>query len=87
METVINKKQPKVPPEISEYIKNNFREGFLTEIRKVKDKKGKITYTVDIGEHENLHHIHFNEKGKLLSRETEPLYPEDEREGIFYGED
>ncbi|PBQ30553.1 hypothetical protein CNR22_01795 [Sphingobacteriaceae bacterium] len=62
-----------IPSPISDYIKNNFREDFLTEIHTLKDKNGKTFYRVDISHDNTLHHLKFDTQGTLILQEAEPL--------------
>ena len=72
---------PAIPIRISEYIKQNFREDYLTEIKHVKDSKGIGFYYVDVTHEDNIYHLKFNESGELIQKEIESvIYPDDEIE-------
>jgi len=62
-----------IPAPISDYIKNNFREDFLTDIYTLKDKNGKTFYRVDVSHNNTLHHLKFDAMGTLILQEAEPL--------------
>ena len=69
-----SKKNPdRIPKEIAEYIKINFKDGFLSDISSAKDRSGKRIHMVDIRYHNNLYHVKFDSNGNLLSRVAEPL--------------
>ena len=75
---------PVVPHAISEFIRNNFRGQFLTDIHPFKDRNGDQKFDVTISHDDTLHHLHFNKTGSLLSRSSEPLIEMDEEEGFDY---
>ncbi|OFY88003.1 MAG: hypothetical protein A3F72_08520 [Bacteroidetes bacterium RIFCSPLOWO2_12_FULL_35_15] len=62
-----------LPYEISEYLKENFREDFLTEIKKTTTNDGKVIYKVDVSNEDQLYHLKFNSKGLLMEKEMEPI--------------
>ena len=63
----------RIPAGISDYIRNNFRKEFLSDIRPVQNKNGQLTFHVDISQDNTLYHLQFNDEGTLLIRYTEPL--------------
>jgi len=70
-----------IPPGISEYIRQNFKEDFLTEITSVKDERGTEFFYVDVTHEENVFHLKFNAKGELILKEIESIrFPDDEVE-------
>jgi hypothetical protein len=70
-----------IPAGISEYIKQNFREDYLTEITSAKDAKGIEFFYVDVTHEDNIFHLKFNGNGELIQKEVEPVrYPDDEVE-------
>ncbi|MDI1355211.1 MAG: hypothetical protein PSX36_09845 [bacterium] len=74
-----------LPHKISEFITNNFRGEFLSDIKKIRDKRGKDIYDVSISHDNTLHHLRFNALGVLIERNAEPLmelYEEDEIDEI-----
>ena len=72
---------PAIPIRISEYIKQNFREDYLTDIKLVKDIKGICFYYVDVTHEDNIYHLKFNESGELIEKAIEAvIYPDDEIE-------
>lgn len=75
----------KLPHEISRYIRNKFREGYISDIKRIENKAGEIIFKARIIEDDIVHHLEFDEKGKVLKHETEPTYEEDYYEGDFYG--
>jgi hypothetical protein len=77
-----NNPQNPIPAGISEYIKSQFRDDYLTEIRTVKNKAGEIFYFVDVTHDKNLFHLKFDEHGKLVLQETEPILELDDEEEI-----
>ena len=74
----------KIPREISDYIKNKkFDEEFLTDIRKVTDSKGEVIYMVEISHNETLYKLKFDSSGRLIKKDSEPLFKyEDDEYGI-----
>ena len=70
-----------IPAGISEYIKQNFREDYLTDIKSVKDAKGAEFFYVDVTHEENIYHLKFNDNGELILKDVESVrYPDDEVE-------
>ncbi len=70
-----------IPNGISEYIRENFSEDFLTEIKSVKDNKGVEFFYVDVTHEENIFHLKFNSRGELIQKEIESVrFPDDEIE-------
>jgi len=49
-------------------------------------KYHKLIYRIEISENDNIHHLTFNEMGKVLKHEIDPSFAEDYYEGSFYGE-
>ena len=66
----------KLPHEISSYILKNYYDGYLSDIKSVKDKYGHIYYKINLLEKGLIHHLKFHEKGTLIKHETEPLLEE-----------
>ena len=68
-----------LPAGISEYIRKNFRDDYLTQIREVHEKNGEVYYFVDISHDDNLYHLKFNSRGVLVQQELEylPEFPEE----------
>ena len=71
--SIENKKNEQIPIKIRAYIKQNFEDGFLSDINYIKDKNGKKIYNVDISYNNNLYHLKFNSSGTLLTRTSEPI--------------
>lgn len=66
-------KNTPVPPSISEYIKDKFRDNFLTEIKTIENKEGKQLYYVDVSHDNSIHHFRFNSEGILIGKDLEPI--------------
>lgn len=80
MENKIKTAHP-IPAGISEYIKQNFREDYLTDIKSVKDARGIEFFYVDVTHEDNIFHLKFNGHGELIQKEVESVrYPDDEVE-------
>ena len=70
-----------IPAGISEYIKQNFREDYLTDIKPVRDQKGVTFYYVDVTHEDNIYHLKFSGSGELIQKDVEAVrYPDDEVE-------
>ncbi len=70
-----------IPAGISEYIKQNFREDYLTDVKSVKDGRGIEYYYIDVTHEDNVYHLKFNASGELIQKEIESVrYPDDEIE-------
>ncbi len=69
-----------IPAGISEYIKQNFQDDYLTQIREVHVKNGEIYFFVDVSHDDNLYHLKFNSKGVLVQQELEylPEFPDED---------
>jgi hypothetical protein len=76
-----NEKNP-IPAGISEYIRDHFRDDYLTEVRTVKNKAGDLFYFVDVTHDQNLFHLKFDAHGRLVLQETEPILQLDDEEEI-----
>ena len=77
-----NSSKKPIPAGISEYIREHFRNDFLTDIRAVKNKSGELFYYVDVTHDKNLFHLKFDAYGNLLLRETEPIMELDDEDEI-----
>ena len=75
----------KLPHQLSVYIRENFPEGFLSEIKPIEDENGHLFYKIDVNDNETVYHLEFNEKGNLIKHESERLYAEVFYEKGFYG--
>ncbi len=71
-----------IPAGISEYIKNHFRDDYLTDIRTVTGNSGDTSYFVDVTHDKSLFHLKFDSQGKLVLQETEPILDLDDDEEI-----
>ena len=70
-----------IPAGISDYIKKNFHEDYLTDISNVKNDKGIEFFYVDVTNQENVYHLKFNAQGQLIEKDIESVrYPDDEIE-------
>jgi len=67
----------KLPFNVSEYIKEHFREDFLFDVKEVKQSKGHWYYTVEITKDDYIHTITFNERGEVVKDEAEQAFPPD----------
>ncbi len=72
---------------INEFVKDEFREGFLMDIKDPVTEEGKICFYVDVSLDNTLHHLKFNEHGALLSRESEPAFLADPHDDFLSEED
>ncbi len=68
-----SQKTPEIHAGISEYIRKNFREDFLTKIKERKDKSGELFYFVDVSHEDQLYHLKYNSRGELVAQELEPF--------------
>jgi len=75
----------KIPFSASKYIREHFREGQLGKVTSYRSSGGHTVFKINLVENDIVYRLEFNEKGKLLKRESEPLYKEDYFEGSFYG--
>lgn len=72
---------PEIPSPISEYIRKNFREDFINDVKLVKDDHGVGFYFVDITHETKTYHLKFSETGTLVQNEIESVVvPDDESE-------
>lgn len=69
----MNSKPLAIPPAISEYIRDHFKEDFLTEINSYMNSKGEINYSVDISNENTLYHLKFHSDGRLFQKDMEPI--------------
>ncbi|GEM_PF-1799088 len=73
-----------LPPEASQYIQEQFREGFLYEVTEVREINGAPHYFVEVAKDGEVHLFHFNEKGKLIiDRLEDPFRPDPFEEPPF----
>ena len=75
--------QHEMPAGISEYIRKNFRDDYLTQIREVREQNGEVYFFVDVSHDDNLYHLKFNSKGILVQQELEylPEFPDEDEIG------
>jgi hypothetical protein len=74
-------KHKSIPGGISEYIRNNFREDYLTDIESIKNSDGIEFFYVDVTHEDNVYHLKFNSRGELIQKEIESVrFPDDEVE-------
>lgn len=71
----------KLPYQISEYIKNHFRDDFLFEVKEEKQIKGRWYYTLQVTKDNYIHTLKFNEDGELIKDEADQAFPPDVHEG------
>ncbi len=76
----------KLPYEILAYIRNHFQEGYLSDVKSLKDKNGQTSFKIEVTQNEVVHQLEFNGLGKLTKNHSKPRYEEDYYEGSFYGE-
>lgn len=74
------KTKTELPYNISEYLKEHFREDFLTEIKETTNKEGHLIYEVNVSSQDSLYHLKFNSKGILIEKEMEPILELDDEE-------
>jgi len=68
--------QTVVPLGINEYIRTNFKDDFLTEIRPFTDKSGHVAWFVDVTHDSTVFHLRFNNDGLLMEQREDPIgYP------------
>lgn len=77
----------KIPQEVTAFIREHFRDGFLIDIAPSKNKNGDLTFKIKVDEDYVMHYLEFSSNGNLLSHESEPSFKEDYFEGSFYGSD
>lgn len=80
------KTQKGIPFEISEYIRNHFREDFLFHVKEVKEVGGHSEYVVEVSKDDYDYTLRFNEKGKLLKEDAEQSFPPDIHEEQTLGD-
>jgi hypothetical protein len=70
-----------VPSGINQYINENFKDDYLTDIRPIATSKGETLWVVDVTHNNCLYHLQFNAKGELKEKDIEPVpYPGDDLE-------
>lgn len=75
-----------LPKKIRVYITRRFSDGTVSDVRRVRSRKGNIFYLLEISEDEVLYRLRFDITGRLLRRVAEPRFDEDLYQGGFYGE-
>jgi hypothetical protein len=78
--------ETKIPYKISEYLHGHFREGFLFEVKKVTDAKGRVFYNVEVDQDNLTYQLKFTEEGNLLKEEADPAFPQDPFEDLPHEE-
>lgn len=68
-----NKSTP-VERRIIDYIKNDFKEGFLMDIKNISKSNGENVYHVEVSQDNNLYHLDFNKNGVLIKSEVDPTF-------------
>jgi hypothetical protein len=74
----------KIPPKAVEYIKEYFREDFIFDLKGVRKFRGEDYYLVEVAKDEYIHHLTFNESGKLVDQIADEAFPSDELDGSGY---
>ena len=72
--------QPKpiesIPSGINQYVRENFKDDFLTDIRPFNNSKGEKSWCVDVTHDSAIHHLVFNSQGELVEKVIENFeYP------------
>lgn len=62
---------------ISDYVSRHFRGSFLYKTKTSRDAHGNIFYDVELSQDDMIHHLRFNAKGNLVSKEVEEAFPEE----------
>lgn len=70
----------KLPYQITEYIKEHFREDFLFEVKEVRQIKGHWYYTIEVTKDNYSHTLRFSENGELIKDEADQTFPPDVHE-------
>ena len=73
-------RDPKLPYKISEYIKDQYREDFLFEVKEVKKVNGQWYYIVEVTADNYTHLLKFNEAGELIKEQAEQTFPPDDHD-------
>lgn len=68
------------PERISVYLKNHFDSPFISDVKRIKDKRGNIFYKVNVSDEDTLYRLRFNQEGAMILKETEPLIELDDNE-------
>ena len=68
------RKSTTVERKIIDYVKNDFKEGFLMEIKHISQRDGGNVYNVEVSQDNNLYNLEFNNLGTLIKTEIEPTY-------------
>jgi hypothetical protein len=68
------------PERISVYLKNHFDQPFISDVQRVKDKRGNVFFKVNVSDENTLYRLRFNEEGAMILKETEPLIELDDNE-------
>ncbi|TAH41616.1 MAG: hypothetical protein EYC69_08245 [Bacteroidetes bacterium] len=69
-----SRKSTPVERKIIDYIRNDFKEGFLMEIKRISESGGQNVYHVEVSQDNNLYNLDFNANGVLIKSEIEPTY-------------
>jgi len=72
-----------LPPHISKYIREHFRENFLTETRVVHKQSGEKHFQIDVTHDGAVHHLRFNTYGDLLKSRIERIRVPEEEDNPF----
>lgn len=67
----------KLPHQISEYLLNRFKDGYVSHVKTVNNKDGNLRYTVMVNEDETIHQLQFDEEGKLIDHTTGSMFDDD----------
>jgi hypothetical protein len=70
-------KNPNLPYRITEYINGHFKEDFLFEVKDVRKVKNRWFYTVEVSKDNYIQTLKFNDKGEVISGDTEEAFPPD----------
>jgi hypothetical protein len=67
----------RLPYGISSYIQDRFRDGFLFEMKSVKNERGHLLYGIEVTKDDHIYLLQFNDAGKLLKEEVAEAFPPD----------
>ena len=72
MNPVIIHQQP-VPKRINDFLLKYFKEDYMSNIRPYSDRKGILSWYVDVSHNSSIYHLRFSDEGLLLEHNKEDI--------------
>lgn len=69
-----------LPHQISEYIRNRFVDGYISNIKTVNDTEGNNKYIITVNDDETIHYLNFDSNNRLVYHSSTPMFEDDDHD-------